>query len=80
MGRLERLQKEKEKAQLVVDKFNAKYPVGSQCPHKKIGVASFPFIEREVIGKAFVSASNEPVAYFEGLSGYFSITADFVKY
>jgi hypothetical protein len=80
MSRLQREAKLKAKAQMLVDHFNTKYPVGSLCPHKKVGIFSVPFVDREVTGKAFVSMSNEPVAYFKDLSGYYSIESDFVKY
>src|SRR5690554_3014532 len=67
-------------AERTVEKFNKNFPIGSKVMHKKIGIKSFPFEERIVKGKAFVSNSYEPVAYFEGLSGYYSITSDFIDY
>jgi hypothetical protein len=73
-------QKEQEKAQQLVDKFNSKYPVGSTVMHRKGTHSSYKWEQREVERAAYVAASLEPVAFFTDLSGYYSITPDFVDY
>lgn len=73
-------EKEKAKSQDIVDKFNNQYPIGSTVMHKKIGVKSVPFEARKTKTLAFLSGSNDPVVFLEGLPGYYCITADFIDY
>lgn len=73
-------QKYKEKSQIIVDKFNRQYPIGSTVMHKKTGIKSVPFEARKTKTLAFLSGSNDPVAFLEGLSGYYCITEDFIDY
>lgn len=76
---------QKQKAQIydaekLVEKFNKLFPVGSKVGHKKIGLKSYPFEMRIVKSKAYVSSSYDAVAFFEGLSGYYSIEPNFIDY
>ena len=67
-------------AQQLVDKFNNLYPVGSTVMHRTTAIKSIPFTEHTVRAEAFVANSNMAVAFFNEVSGYCSIEADFVKY
>jgi hypothetical protein len=67
-------------AQQLVQKFNNKFPVGSKVMHRSTAIKSIPFTERIVKSEAFVSNSTQAVAFFEGLSGYYSIDPEFVQY
>jgi hypothetical protein len=76
-------QKEKARAfdaQQLVTKFNELYPVGSKVKLRKIAIKSAPYIECTVKREAFLSHGNEPVAFFDEISGYFSIEPDFISY
>lgn len=73
-------QKLKDAAEQVVNQFNEQFPIGSKVMHKKIASKSIPFEERIVKSSAFVSNSYDPVAFFVGLSGYYIITPQFIKY
>lgn len=67
-------------AEQLVKKFNTLFPVGSEVSHRKISLRGQPFVKRIVKGEAFVSSSYDAVAYFEGLSGYYSIESNFIDY
>jgi hypothetical protein len=76
-------QKEKARAydtQTLVEKFNKAYPVGSKVMLRKVSLNSYPYEEYVVKSKAIVSSATQPVASFEGISGWFSIEPDFIKY
>lgn len=64
----------------LVNKFNLHFPVGGKVQLREVASKSYPYIECTVRAKAFVSNSNEPVAFFEEISGYFSIESDFIQY
>ncbi|MBN1989395.1 MAG: hypothetical protein JW783_08370 [Bacteroidales bacterium] len=68
------------KAISLVEKFNKLYPVGSTVTLRKIAISSSPYLEYTVRHEAFVANGLDPVAFFDGISGYFSIEPDFVKY
>lgn len=70
--------KQKELAEKIVELFNSKYPVGSTVKLRKSMSSSYE--DRIVANKAYVASSLDPVAFFEGLSGYYLVTKDFVKY
>lgn len=67
-------------AQKSVEKFNELYPVGSTVSLRKVASKSFPYAEYTVKSEAFVANETNPVAFFNGISGYFSIEPDFVSY
>ena len=67
-------------AQKLVEKFNELYPVGSKVTLRKVSVKSAPYIECTVRSAAFAANATNPVAFFEEISGYFSIEPDFIKY
>lgn len=67
-------------AQELVEKFNKLYPVGSTVQLRKVSSDRFPYEEYKVKKEAFCTASFDAVAFFEGISGYFSIDTDFIKY
>lgn len=67
-------------AQELVEKFNRIYPVGSKVMIRKVAFDDFPYNEYVVKKKAYCTSSYDAVALFEGISGYFSIDSDFVKY
>ena len=76
-------QKEKARAydaQQLVDKFNKQYPVGSSVKHRTTASKSIPFNKHTVRAEAFVANSNMAFAFFNEVSGYCSIEADFVQY
>lgn len=67
-------------AQKLVDRFNKLYPVGATVSLRKVARDSFPYTEYTVKSEAFVANETSPVAFFNGISGYFSIEPDFIKY
>jgi hypothetical protein len=76
-------QKEKARiydAEQLVARFNKLYPVGSKVNLRKMAIKSAPYIECTVKREAFLSHGNEPVAFFNEISGYFSIEPDFINY
>lgn len=64
----------------LVNKFNSLYPVGSTVMLRKCSVESFPYNPYEVKSEAFIANDNCAYAFFKGISGYFSIDEDFIKY
>lgn len=64
----------------LVERFNELYPVGSSVMLRKISMDSFPYKPYEVKAEAFVSGGNQAYAFFEGISGCFSIEPDFIDY
>ena len=67
-------------AQNLVAKFNQLYPVGSKVMLRKFASKTFDYKEFTVRKEAFCTNSLDAVAYFDGMSGYFSIDTDFVQY
>ncbi len=67
-------------SQNLVEKFNQLYPVGSKVMLRKVKSKSFNYKEYTVRKEAFCTNSFDAVAYFDGISGYFSIDTDFVQY
>ena len=67
-------------AQKLVQKFNELYPIGSVVMLRKMALKSAPYIECTVRSAAFVANETDPVAFFNEISGYFSIEPDFVSY
>jgi hypothetical protein len=67
-------------AQKLVERFNELYPVGSVVSLRKMASKSVPYIECTVRSSAFVANETDPVAFFNEISGYFSIEPDFVSY
>jgi len=67
-------------AQNLVEKFNQLYPVGSKVMLRKAASSRFPYQEYTVKKEAFCTDSFDAVAYFKGISGFFSIDTDFVQY
>lgn len=67
-------------SQLIIEKFNELYPVGSKCPMRSTNHKSYEYKEEVVKHEAFMSNSGDPVAFFEGKSGYYAIEEGFVKY
>ena len=67
-------------AERTVEKFNKLFPIGSKVMQRNIGIKTFPFKERIVKSEAFISSSYEPVVFFQGCSGYFSVLPDFIDY
>lgn len=63
----------------LVEMFNNKFPVGSKVQLRKIATDSCPYVDCYVRAEAFV-IHGDAVAYFVGISGYFSIEKDFIKY
>lgn len=72
------LKKQKQLAEKTVEKFNKKYPVGSTVKHRKSMHGEYE--DRILTHEAYVSSSLDPVAFFEGLSGYYLVTDDFIQY
>jgi hypothetical protein len=70
----------KAKSQVIVDRFNELYPVGSKVPMRSIGTKGTPFVERIVESEAYVTAGGSPMVFYEGLSGCYSIEPMFVDY
>lgn len=64
----------------LVNLFNKKFPVGSTVSLRKYSVESDPYKEYKVIGQAFMLNDVSAVAFFEGISGCFSIEPGFVDY
>ena len=67
-------------AEKLVEKFNELYPVGSTVMVRKIARESSPYVEYTVKAKAFLVNPTSPVAFFNGISGCFSIESCFVSY
>lgn len=67
-------------AQNLVEKFNQLYPVGSKVMLRKVASKSFPYQKYIVKKEAFCTNSFDAMAFFDGISGYFSIDTDFVQY
>jgi hypothetical protein len=67
-------------SQQLVDKFNKLYSLGSTVMIRKIASKSYPYIPVTVSAPAFVTNSLDAAAFFNEISGYFSIEPDFVKY
>lgn len=67
-------------AQQTVDIFNNLFPVGSGVLLRKIANKEYPYTEYTVKDIAFVACSGEPVCFFDGISGCFSIDKKFIKY
>ncbi|WP_233898323.1 hypothetical protein [Tenacibaculum piscium] len=67
-------------AESIVEMFNENFPVGSVVRQRNVGVKTFPFKNRIVKTKAFLSQNGEPVVFFTGVSGYYSILPDFIDY
>jgi len=61
-----------------VKMFNDKYPKGSTVLHRKSVFDNYE--QRVVRSEAYISSSGAAVAFFEGMSGYYDISDDFVKY
>jgi hypothetical protein len=75
--------KEKAKAydaMQLVNRFNEQFELGSKVQLRKMASKNSQYIECTVESAAFLSSSNEPVAFFEEISGYFSIDPNFIKY
>lgn len=74
----------KEKLQaynaLLVEKFNRLYPEGSKVKLRKIASPFAPTIECTVCYKAHITYDGTPVAFFNEISGAFSIEDDFIQY
>jgi hypothetical protein len=70
----------KKHIEKLVEKFNQLYPVGSKVMLRKVASNSFPYKEYTVRAEAFIANSGQPVAYFNEISGYFSIEPEFVQY
>lgn len=70
----------KEVSEKAVKIFNEKFPIGSKVRQRNVGVKTFPFKNRIVRTKAFLSENGEPVVFFTGVSGYYSILPDFIDY
>lgn len=66
-------------AQLLVAKFNAKYPVGSQLSYLTVANDEKSEIVGQTRSKAFFTINNEALCFFEGLPGYYSINPEHVK-
>ena len=67
-------------AQELVTTFNSRFPVGADVLVRKVSLEGFPYTSYQVRYPAYVSNSGEPVAFFEGITGYFSISPEFVRY
>ncbi len=65
-------------AQLIT-KFNMQFPVGTLCPMRSIAKDGVPFEEVEVRDEAF-DMNGQPMAFFVGKSGAYSIRPEFVDY
>lgn len=64
----------------LVERFNQLYPVGSKVLLRKVSRDSFPYQEYTVQREAYALNETEAVAFFEGISGCFSIEPQFIKY
>lgn len=67
-------------AQQLIEKFNELYPVGSKVMLRKWASDSSPYIECTVKAEAFLTNSNDAVAFFNEISGFFSISPEFIQY
>lgn len=67
-------------ASLLIKKFNELYPVGSKVLLRKVSRDSFPYQEYVVKSAAYALNDTQAVAFFEGISGCFSIEPQFIKY
>ncbi len=64
----------------LVEFFNATYPVGSTVLLRKVSIDGYPYQPHKVSYPAYVANSGEPVAFFQDITGYFSICPDFIQY
>jgi len=67
-------------ASLLVKRFNELYPVGSKVMLRKVSRDSFPYQEYTVRSEAYTLNETQAVAFFEEISGCFSIEPQFIKY
>jgi hypothetical protein len=71
---------EKAQAVLLVEKFNRLYPVGSKVKLRLVAHPLDPIIECTVRYPGYIMKGGEPVAFFNEISGCFSIEPDFIQY
>jgi len=64
----------------LIKKFNKLYPVGSTVILRHVASDDYPYEPHIVKFEAYLFPGFEAVAFFEGISGCFSIEPDFIKY
>ena len=64
----------------LIEKFNKLYPIGSTVFLRKNTSNECPYESHIVKSAAYMFPGFEAVAFFEGISGCFSIKHDFIKY
>jgi len=60
-------------AALLVKRFNELYPIGAKVMLRKVSKDSFPYQEYTVRSEAYTLNEIQAVAFFEEISGCFSI-------
>lgn len=64
----------------LIERFNKKFPVGSTVFLRKCAVESSEYKPYTVTEPAYRDYSGEAVAFFDGISGCFSVSPDFIDY